>query len=353
LGTLLMLTLFNFNAAPAQSAGPADPLAQPSPRPTLVPLATPGTAGLDNGFADPAVAEIAEPKQVQVGDVVEFILAITNWGNGYADNVVVTDPLPNSFDLVDVKATRGRVIVNGRTTTIDIGSMNASEVIIVRLQARVNSQAQASTLTKTASLVCTNDKVPTNNQSSVTVNLGSTATAMNPAEMPPVELPVTGASRVLYSTQRGDTLTSIAGKYQTSVESIKAANNLRSDIIGIEQVLIMPAPSLAASTSSVTGRPTYTVKEGDNLFRIGLRFGIPWEKIARANRIINPLVLQWGQALLIPAGNIVPTQSTYTVKLGDTLTSIALRNKTNVRALMLANSLWSSVIVSGQVLRVP
>jgi LysM repeat protein len=63
--------------------------------------------------------------------------------------------------------------------------------------------------------------------------------------------------------------------------------------------------------------------------------------------------LQWGQALLIPAGNIVPTQRTYIVKSSDTLTAIALRNKTNVRALMLANNLWSSVSVSGQVLRIP
>jgi uncharacterized repeat protein (TIGR01451 family) len=356
IGTLWLLILFNAQeAAPAQSASPAEPLAQPSPRPTVAsqPQATPnaGVVGVEGGFADPSVSEIAEPSQAQIGDVVEFILTITNWGSGYADNVVVTDPLPDGFDLVEVKATRGRVIVSGRTATIDVGAMNASEVIVVRLQARLNAKAQGATVTKTASVVAANDKVPTNNHSSIAVGLGSAAATTNPEDMPPLELPVTGASRVMYVTQRGDTLTSIATKYQTSVEAIKAANHLKSDFIAIEQVLIMPAPTVAASM--VTGRPTYTVREGDNLFRIGLRFGIPWEKIAKANRIVNPLLLQWGQALVIPAGNVVPTQRAYIVKPGDTLTAIALKHKISVRALMLANQLSSSVIVTGQVLRIP
>lgn len=45
---------------------------------------------------------------------------------------------------------------------------------------------------------------------------------------------------------------------------------------------------------------TYTVRRGDNLFRIALRFGTTVEAIARANGILNPNRIYVGQVLLIP-----------------------------------------------------
>lgn len=45
---------------------------------------------------------------------------------------------------------------------------------------------------------------------------------------------------------------------------------------------------------------TYTVRRGDNLFRIALRFGTTVDAIAEANGIPNPNLIYVGQVLLIP-----------------------------------------------------
>jgi len=46
---------------------------------------------------------------------------------------------------------------------------------------------------------------------------------------------------------------------------------------------------------------TYTIQYGDNLYRIGLKYDMPWEKIAEANGISNPDVIIAGEELTIPA----------------------------------------------------
>jgi len=45
---------------------------------------------------------------------------------------------------------------------------------------------------------------------------------------------------------------------------------------------------------------TYTVRRGDNLFRIALRFRTTVQAIAEANGILNPHLIYVGQVLLIP-----------------------------------------------------
>lgn len=43
-----------------------------------------------------------------------------------------------------------------------------------------------------------------------------------------------------YTVQRGDTLYSIAKKYNTTVEEIKRANNLSNNILSVGQNIIIP-----------------------------------------------------------------------------------------------------------------
>ncbi len=62
-------------------------------------------------------------------------------------------------------------------------------------------------------------------------------------------------------------------------------------------------PALAQGSGSTT----YTVQPGDNLYRIGLKFGITADVLARANGIVNPNIVYVGQTLVIPAGAILPT----------------------------------------------
>jgi LysM repeat protein len=60
-------------------------------------------------------------------------------------------------------------------------------------------------------------------------------------------------------------------------------------------VLVVPVGAQACATQ-------YTVKPGDNLFRIGLAHGVPWPAIAAANNLANPSLIFPGQVLCIPAG---------------------------------------------------
>lgn len=44
----------------------------------------------------------------------------------------------------------------------------------------------------------------------------------------------------------------------------------------------------------------YTVKSGDTLYSIGIKFGIDWKKIAEVNNLDEPYTLSTGQELKIP-----------------------------------------------------
>ena len=171
-----------------------------------------------------------------------------------------------------------------------------------------------------------------------------------------------------YTVRRGDTLSSIAARYRTTVSAIKQANGLRSNLIYAGQRLKIPgatssgAASSGASQSS-TGH-TYTVRRGDTLSSIAVRHGTTVAAIKQANGLRSNVIYA-GQRLKIPgagssgsANNSSGTSGsssggTYTVRRGDTLFGIAVRHGTTVSAIMQANGLRSSVIYAGQRLKVP
>ena len=50
-----------------------------------------------------------------------------------------------------------------------------------------------------------------------------------------------------------------------------------------------------------TGEQVHTVAPGENLFRIGLRYGCPYQQLAAYNGIANPHYINVGQQIRIPA----------------------------------------------------
>ncbi len=109
----------------------------------------------------------------------------------------------------------------------------------------------------------------------------------------------------------------------------------------------------------------YTVRPGETLFRIAVRFGTTVRTLAEANGIANPSLIFAGQQIRIPGvAAVTPTSvpptsvpqptTNYTVQRGDTLIRIALRLHTTVSALTRLNNLSSpNLIYVGQVLKVP
>lgn len=105
------------------------------------------------------------------------------------------------------------------------------------------------------------------------------------------------ASGVKYTVKAGDTLYSIAKKYNTTVAAIAAANKIPSPyIIRVGQVLTIPGKAVPPPAAVIK----YTVKSGDTLYSIAKRYNTTVAKIAAANKIPSPYIIRVGQVLTIP-----------------------------------------------------
>jgi LysM repeat protein len=179
-------------------------------------------------------------------------------------------------------------------------------------------------------------------------------TAEQPAEESPTPLPTT------HTVAAGENLYRIGLKYGMSWVVLAQYNNLpNADRIYVGQVLQIPSGQPPPSQPPPSQPPEYTsyvVKSGDNLFRIGLAFGVSWVDIATANGIVNPNVIYPGQVLKIPTGGS-PSQKphlTHTVQPGETLFRISLRYGVSWLAIAQANNISSPyVIYPGQTLIIP
>ncbi len=153
-----------------------------------------------------------------------------------------------------------------------------------------------------------------------------------------------------YTVQKGDSLYSIAKKYNTTVDKIKNLNNLTSDIINIGKVLKIPEES--TDTGNDNDYQTYTVQSGDTLYKIAQRFNTTVNDIKSLNNLTSDII-NVGQILKIPEANIAENYITYTVVKGDTLYLIAKNYNTTVDAIKNLNNLTSNTINIGQTLKIP
>jgi len=153
-----------------------------------------------------------------------------------------------------------------------------------------------------------------------------------------------------YQVRRGDSLWTIAQRFDTTVTAVRQANGLRSNYIRAGQKLKVPAGAQAAVTT------TYRVQRGDSLWQIAHRFGTTTLAIQQANGLASTSI-RVGQELDIPTGGGGDgggvTNATYRVRRGDNLWEIARRHGTSTREIQRANGLRSSRIKPGQVLRIP
>ena len=160
-----------------------------------------------------------------------------------------------------------------------------------------------------------------------------------------------------YTVVSGDSLWSIARRFGVTVQEIRDANNLTSDTLSIGQSLIIPGISADEDLEDNEGSeivPTiYTVQSGDSLWSIANKFGVTVNDLKSANSLTSNL-LSIGQVLIIPTEETTnPTYTTYTVQSGDSLWSIANRFGTTVDTIKSLNNLTSNLLSIGQVLQIP
>ena len=167
-----------------------------------------------------------------------------------------------------------------------------------------------------------------------------------------VGVPYSGGSSTTnsYVVKSGDTLWSIAKKYGVSVDELKEKNNLNSNALSINQVLLIPTV-LEEVPEEETGE-YYTVVSGDTLYSIANKYGLTVDELKSLNNLSSNL-LSIGQRLLVKPTTTSTTEETYTVKKGDNLYQIALQFDTTVDALKTLNGLTSNLLSIGQVLKIP
>jgi LysM repeat protein len=172
----------------------------------------------------------------------------------------------------------------------------------------------------------------------------------------------------MYTVKAGDTLYSIAQKYNTTVGKIVDLNYLKTNDLKIGQVLRIPEMYTKEDEISKPSYKNYTVKKGDSLYSIGRANNLSVDTLMKDNALTS-VNLSIGQILKIrlpqdsideeeecygtdytpPGDNFI----TYTVKKGDSLYSIANKYNTSVTAIQKLNNLSNNNLKIGQILKIP
>lgn len=186
---------------------------------------------------------------------------------------------------------------------------------------------------QTAAVPPTSQPAPTNTPAATVAPQNASTTQTPPTETPsltpgPTESP--SLEPIIYVVQAGDTLTGIALEYGVDVGRLRQVNGLTSDLININQELVIP-PAVSSTESDI---PVYYVEGGENFTSIAVKFGISPESLQAANPNVDPASLQVGQAILLPLGE---GEIHYTVP-GDSLLAIALRYDVSMDDLVQENA---------------
>lgn len=194
-----------------------------------------------------------------------------------------------------------------------------------------------------------------------------------------------------YIVKKGDTLYVLAKTFGVSVERIKKYNNLKNSNLRVGQRLVLNTSGTTVAASETVEEETvteteitestkytteYTVRKGDTLGQLALKFGLSQSELKKANGLKNSN-LRSGQVLMVP-GTVVTEETEevvikesviketapetssevyikkrYVVKSGDTLGNIAESFSVTVEEIKKASALKKDTINNGDILLIP
>lgn len=160
----------------------------------------------------------------------------------------------------------------------------------------------------------------------------------------------------------GATLLGLAAEYNTTVDKLKALNNLKSDRIIAGKYLKVPGKSSSSSkssNSSSSGTSSYKIKSGDTLSGIAKKHKMSLSDLLSQNNLSASDTIYPGKVLKVygasgggngSARSISGSSqgggsSTYTVKSGDTLGGIAYSNNMSLSSLLSKNGMSASTVI--------
>ena len=193
-----------------------------------------------------------------------------------------------------------------------------------------------------------------------------------PANPPP---PADTGDQVIHVVQSGETLFTIGLRYNMTWTKIAAANNIVGTTVFTGQKLIIPAsgtnpapnptpvptqpPASDPPPADTGGQVIHIVQAGETLHKIGLKYGVSWPAIQRANNLPNDRIYT-GQRLIIPSGSdpVVPPANNppppaenaggkrFLVDLSDQML-YAYEGDTLVRSTLVSTGTWRTPTVTG------
>ena len=161
---------------------------------------------------------------------------------------------------------------------------------------------------------------------------------------------------VTHKVSQGDSLWKIAGEFETEVNVLKKVNYLASNILSLNQELLIPLSN--DQNQTFIPYQAHIISEGDTLWNLGIQYKISPAEIAKNNglRMNSPLTI--GRELNIGNKNIYRTINSkkrtilYSVKQGDSLYRIADIFNIEISDIRSINELSNNEIKPGQVLKI-
>lgn len=156
----------------------------------------------------------------------------------------------------------------------------------------------------------------------------------------------------------GETLSTIAHKYHLTVEQLRAYNFLQSEQLSPGQILRLKQVTSATQDTTSDNDAFYTVQKGDTIYSIARRYNLTVKQIEEKNGLINSeisigQVLDVAQMMVTTSTTSHSQNKTHTVAVGENLYRIAQKYGVSVEQLKEKNGLTSNEISVKQLLVIP
>ena len=181
--------------APTEEPQPTAPPTE-EPKPTRRPKRPDPTATPEPSVVPPSptpaphinvrVRKTVDVPSAAPGARVVFTLLVENVGAGAAMDVVLSDTLPDSLEVIDLRSGKGDIVVSGQQVTAYPSLLQAGEQSSYQITARVRASVGAGSIINRASITTsTPGDDGGDNTSEVTLLIQLPPTAQPPAPLPP------------------------------------------------------------------------------------------------------------------------------------------------------------------------
>ena len=161
---------------------------------------------------------------------------------------------------------------------------------------------------------------------------------------------------ISHTVNKGDNLWDLAIKYDTEVDVIKEVNYLNNDLLSINDNLLIPLGK--TKSNNFIPYEMYIVSEGDTLWSIAKKYNLNVNDLARMNSLNKNEYLQLGQQLSIGNKNIYRNMESkkrtilYSVKQGDNLFKISELFDVTISSIEEINKFSNPILMPGQIIKI-